>query len=570
MQILQDFTFGTKFNQLEHEVEIYFDNGSTDERARRYPINPNSIVNLSIENTMADWAISGSLSFFYNPEASVGEQDERTGQSTSAQTGLYNSDQKSFFHFRNDGNDLLRIRIVPKISDSSNLAAAGAGDSFNIQENDKHWTLSYLFSIYDMEDIDLPPGAQNAASATVKCLKVYFWDSWYQKMITNTMQYSTALSYKANIEADIQEGVYYNPGTIYTGQAIKEIIDLSLSTDSSQANYSGNTIIDSNLQFNYMPTAKDGEKWDQGAAKIFYTAPAKATAYDSLMYVYDKHVSSYEYNNVNDFSILMKERGPNATDVGIFELKSVTSFFEKAGKSSDNPGEYQTEHYFIQSYASEKDSAIKHYRGPMNNSGSDKVDMKSLKYNQITNYRFVDMSALTNTTQFCTTPVYSFDFKNRQFNVEFKDNSVATARSFISKNYIDNVYKGGKDNEKLFLISLDKDKKNKNIKPTFSLYGDNKQIRQSSGLQKLLYLGLFHNMAINFRTLGLTSREPGRFISIDKTDGVEDGIFEDKFYGQWFIINVKHVIESELYYNDITAVKVHRFNALPLGFSDTI
>jgi len=570
MQILQDFTFGTKFNQLEHEIEIYLDNGSTDEKARRYPINPNSIINLTIEDTMADWAVNGNLSFFYSPEASVGEYDERTGNASSAQTGLYNPDQKNFFHFRNDGNDLLRIRITPKAGDPSNLAAAGIDDSFNIQENDKHWTLSYLFSIYDMEDVDLPPGATGSASASIKCLKVYFWDSWYQKMITNTMQYSTALSYKADIEADMMSNQYYNPGTIYTGQAIKEIIDLSLSQESIQTNYSGTPSIDPSLQITYTPTAPDGEGWDQGAAKIFYTSPANVTAYDSLMYVYDKHVSSYEYNSVNDFSILMKDRGPDATDVGVLELKSVTSFFEKAGNSADAPGEYQTEHYFLQSYSSEKDRATKQLRGPINGTGSDKVDMKTMKYHQISNYRFVDMSAITNTTQFCTTPVYSFDFKNRQFNIEFKNNSVETARSFMSKNYIDNVYKAGKDNEKLFLISLDKDKKNKNIKPTFSLYGDNKQIRQSSGLQKLLYLGLFHNMAINFRTLGLTSREPGRFISIDKTNGVEDGIFEDKFYGQWFVINVKHIIEAELYYNDITAVKIHRFNALPLGFNDTI
>jgi hypothetical protein len=218
-------------------------------------------------------------------------------------------------------------------------------------------------------------------------------------------------------------------------------------------NYSDNFTSDPSLQFNYTPTAADGEGWDQGAAKIFYTAPAGATAYDSLMYVYDNHVSSYEYNAVNDFSILMKDRGPTATDLGVLELKSATSFFEKAGKSADAPGEYQTEHYFLQSYSSNKDRATKHLRGPISNSGSDKVDMKSLKYNQITNYRFEDISALTNTTQFCTSPVYSFDFKNRQYNVEFKDNSVETARTFISKNYIDNVYKMGKDNEKLFLIS---------------------------------------------------------------------------------------------------------------------
>jgi hypothetical protein len=135
----------------------------------------------------------------------------------------------------------------------------------------------------------------------------------------------------------------------------------------------------------------------------------------------------------------MKDRGPDATDVGTLGLKSVASFFQKAGNSADAPGELQTEHYFLQSYGSDIDRATKHLRGPIGKDGSDKVDMKSLKYNQISNYRFVDISALTNTTQFCTTPVYSFDFKNRQFNVEFKDNSVETARTFISKNYIDNL-----------------------------------------------------------------------------------------------------------------------------------
>lgn len=570
MKVIPELTFGAKFNQLEHEVEIYLDNGATDSNARRYPINPNSIVNLTIEETLANWAANGHLTFFYNPEASTGEYDGKTGNIRTAQTGINSTDQKSFFHFRNDGKDLLRIRIVPRTQDPSNISRAGAGESFDIRPDDKHWTLSFLFSIYDMEDIDLPPGAVNAASATTKCLKVYFWDYWYQKMITNTMQYSTALSYKANIESDIQDDIYYNPGTIYTGQAMKEIIDLSLSQDSSQANYSGTSVTDPSLQIDYPPTASFGEEWEEGAAKIFYTAPATSTAHDSLMYVYDKHVSSYEYNSVNDFSILTKERGPKANDVGYLTLKSTTSFFQKAGNSPDAPGEYQIEHYFLQGYASEKDRASKHLRGPIGGSGSTNVDMKSLKYNQITNYRFVDISTLTNTTQFCTSPVYSFDFKNRKFNVEFKDNSVATAREFMSNNYIDNVYKTGRDNEKLFLITLDKDKKDRNIKPIHSLYGDNKQIRQSSGLQRLLYLGLFHNMAINFRTLGLTSRETGRFISIDRTDGVESGIFEDKFYGQWFIINVKHVIESELYFNDITAVKIHRFDTLPLAFNDTI
>ena len=86
----------------------------------------------------------------------------------------------------------------------------------------------------------------------------------------------------------------------------------------------------------------------------------------------------------------------------------------------------------------------------------------------------------------------------------------------------------------------------------------------------MLYVGVFQNACINFRTLGLTNREPGRFIAIDRTEGVESGSFEDKFFGQWFIVNVKHVFETEIYYNDITAIKIHRFDTLPLNFVGTV
>ena len=177
------------------------------------------------------------------------------------------------------------------------------------------------------------------------------------------------------------------------------------------------------------------------------------------------------------------------------------------------------------------------------------------------------MAAVTNTTQFASTPVYSFDFKNRTFNTEFKNNTVLTARNFMSEKYIKEVYKSNKTSlDKLFLINIDQDKKNKNIKPAFSLHGDNPVIRQHAGLHKLLYIGLFQNAAINFRTLGLSFREPGRFIAIDRTEGVEGGTYEDKFYGQWFIINIKHIFESEFYYNDITAIKIHRFQELKNQF----
>lgn len=586
MKIFETANFVTKLNQVKHEFEIYLDSsaGETDNPKNKYPINPNSIVNLTIEDSLADWIARGHLTFFYNPESgsikpSVTQQEiNRASQIPNIQN-LPPGPAQPFYSFRNDGYDLLRLRIKPILRENPEFP------NTTVITDPVHWTLSYLFSIYNVEDIDLPPGAQNQASSYIKCLKVYFWDSWFQKLNSNLIEYSTGLSPFATPEQDVQEGIYSNPGGLLTGRAMKEVINLGLSQNSTQESYTDTTIVDPVLRVNYEPV-KDSD-WDEGAAKMFYTAPAQSTALDSLMYIHDKHVSSEFYSvasdrsaprggipdiKLHDLSLLVKDRGPTETDVGQFTLKPITSYFQKAGSSSSSPGPYQYEHFFLQAYGRVKDNLpTKTTRAPISNKSNDTVDFKSLKYNTITNYRFVDISALTNTKQFVNSPVYSFDFKNRTFNVEFENNSILTARKFMSEKYIKQLYKRGQnDLEKLFLINSYKDKKDKNIMPQFSLFGDNPAIRQHSGLQRLLYIGLFQNTAINFRTLGLTFREPGRFIGIDRTDGVEEGDFEDKFYGQWFVIDVKHIIETEMYYNDITAIKIHRWQKPFITFPGTI
>jgi hypothetical protein len=531
---VSNFVFDTKFNQTKHEFEIYLQNTSTNSNGETFPINPNAIVNLNINGTLSQWFTTGTLSFFYYPEAKSGPIDSRTGNRSGASTGLSVPNQNGFYVFSNDGNDLLRIRVTPKVDTS-------LPNSFPIKDT-KHWTLSYLFSVYDMEDVDLPPGAQNAASANLKCLKVYFWDYWFQKLNTNILEYSTALSEKADIEGDKTAGVHSNYGMIPTGIAMKEIIEQGLEGVASS------------------PIGSSRDEWEDGASRIFYTAPAQTTAYESLTYVYEQHISSKGSNNINDVSILVKEKGPGPYDTGYLTLRPLQLFFQKS-TSGNAPGEWQIEHFFLQSYTDEqKPPGYYSYNAPISNSVSDTVDVKLPKYNTITNYRFVDIATILNSKEFCSSPVYSFDFLNRVFRTEFQNNTVYNAKSFITENYINRLYKTG--GESSFLINLDQDKENKNLRPEFSLYGDTSPdgglMRQLPGIQKLLYLGVFQNACINFRTLGLTHREPGRFIAIDKTEGVQSGPFEDRFFGQWLIIDIKHIFETELYYNDITAVRVHR------------
>jgi hypothetical protein len=586
---MSDFKREVKYNQLTHEVEIYLDNSNGDSDNRKFSINPAAIVNLTIETDLSDWVTRGTMSFFYDPEAGIGINSVVTGQTTDATPELTKEkndpavhnikdknvnakvypEQHSGFVFRSDGDDLLRIKISPRTSDPSNLHNEGTArySDYDVKDNDKFWTLSYLFSVYDAEDIDQPPGTDGAASASMKCLKLYFYDIRYQKMNSNLIEYSTALSNSAS-KASLSE----KDAAIPTGIAMKEIIESSIS----------------GLSLNVAQLVGTGEEWEEGGARMFFTSPAYSTALDCLSYVHDRHVSSKKGAyvspsqssprggkegsfTVNDVSLLTIERGPTASDVGYFVLRPMSWYFSRAGSEQGKPGELQTEHFFLQGYGTPNATNMSNtFRAPMSDN-TQNVDIKSAKHNNISSYRFVDISPLTNSIVFRTRPVYSFDFSKRTFNVEFENNNVKKARDFISKQYINNMYRNKNvPSEDLFLITIGKDKINLSLTPTFSLHGEDSVLRQSDGIKKLIYTGIFQNACINFRVLGLPCRQVGQFIAIDRTDGVEPSPYNDKFYGQWFIISLRHVFEGELYYNDITAIKLHRFDKLPVAFVGTM
>jgi hypothetical protein len=541
----------TKYNEQEYEFEMYLDSGAGESDQRKYSINPNAIVNLNIEETLADWVTKGVLTIYDSFNAL---------ENTTNTTGILGEGPK--YIFRNDGNDILYIRLFPKLKD------------LNLEVNQVHWELVYRFSIYDVEDIDLPPGAQNQASVSTKCKKFYFWDLWYHRMITNTLEYSTALSRVApskNYNGPVTDELRSIP----TGIAMKEIIDKTLG---GYFNIKGN-VLDI--------AGGPNKEWDVGATNIFYTAPASNSAYDSLMDVYCRHVSTTKYSTAplrttlrggiegtsdNDFCILYKERGPTPGDEGYLALKPMSEFFDKAGK--DTPGDYQIEHFYIQDYAPSEKIVPKVNRAPVLGRQDLQKDTSLGAYSQITSYRFVDISPFTNATEFVNNPVYSFDFLNRTFSAEFKQNTVMTARDFMTKKYISRLATARDSDESLFLLTLEKIKENQNVKPVYSLYGgddeNHKLARQADGLQKLLKTGVFQNACINFRCLGSTNREPGRFIAIDRQDGIEDNNFNNKLYGQWFVINIRHIFEGGIYYNEVTAVKLHRFKSLDVNFTGTI
>jgi len=560
--ILPQYSKSTKYNELEHEVEIFIDSGGSSDA--RFVINPNSIVSLNIDETLADWVTKGSLTVYYSFE---------TMENQPKTTGALGQPLNSYYFFRNDGNDILSIRIFPNLKKLT--------QKLNLEVNRVHWELVYKFSIYDVEDIDSPPGATNMAKTNTKCKKFYFWDRSYQRMITNTMEYSTALSSKASAGSSSLAPTGTAAGqvlgdnfrSLYTGDAMKEVIEKALTTD--------NPFVDYTTPKSSLVGGGQSDAWERGESKIFYTAAADSTAYDSLMYLYSRHVSSEKRSyppavsaprggtpgsSVHDFAILTKERGPNIGNEGYFALRPLSQYYKKAGKS--DPGDFSIERFFISGVgASDKPNAKIVPKAIDQNL---QKDTKLGEYSMIKSYRFVDISPLINATQFCTRSVCSFDFSSRTYNVEFQESSVVKAREFMAKKYIENLFRHNGSEEDLFLLTLEQSKQGRNIKPVFSLAGESKIARQADGFQKILKTGVFQNTCINFRVYGSTNRRAGRFIVIDKEQNVEDNAFNTKFYGQWFIINIQHIFEGAMYYNDITAVKINRVKPFDAAFAGTI
>ena len=548
-----------KYNEILHDVDLYLDNSGDFDNPKRYHINPAAVLGLHISDTVNDWVVDGSITFMYLPEGPGPEKKSVLGQSKKTATGgleqaaAENGKTLRSYTFRGDGFDLLRVMIIP------NSAPGKDGMGLKIDKNNTRWMLSYVFSIYDVEDVNDIPEIYGNVASYMKCLKLKFHDVRYQMLLTNNLEYSTSTPKDPALQPNFESEIALKQGVLYTGDIIKDVFNEVLAKPENGGC----------AEFKISDT-----NWDKGMGEMFYTSPAQYSAADDIEYLYSNHVSAKPLEGLeeiqpHDLCMLHTDRADTFGKIEPIVLTPLIDFFEKAGKEKNGPGELQKEHFFVTALTEEKDNTSHNHRAPMGGPGTD-IDLKTNKYGQIISYSFVDMSPTVNSGMFCTTPVCSVDISKREFNIEFKGNDVASIRKVIAKSYISKLFKEGSDDEKLFLPTLHKSKKDMNVFPTFSLNGNNLIARQKNGLHTLIYTGLFENACVCFKTYGLTWRESGTFIGIDKTAGCADNDYNNKLYGQWFVVRVDHVFESGAYVNIIYAVKLHRHKEIEAKFDGLI
>jgi hypothetical protein len=580
------------YNGLNYKVQIYLSNsGKFGSDVKMFHINPSSIVKLTIEDIFSEWADEGSMVFMYIPEkdadmAANGASNGGNNASTAISGAIETGKNISHYEFRGDGFDLLRVIIscesVPSENNNNNAVPTIAAENCKIKMRPE-WTLSYMFSIYEVEDIDDLPNMDMQLSTYMKCLKVYFKDVRHHLLSTTNLEYSTAMPFSKAYTPDVSPGKLANQGTLYTGEAMSDILNATFSKYTNNE-FRHVPIYDSEAATSSPTGSSKSIKnitWDKGKSELFYTSPAECTANDDLNYVYAHHVSEKyvgdQTDEIFDMCILHSRRGKAVPDYSTICLLPVGKFFELSTEG-DKPGELQLEHFFVTSQTVDENQVgakqKRSFKAPKTEATdtSDR-DLKTFKYGQITSFSFVDMSPATNAHAFRSRPVYSFDFRNRTYDVDFQKNSILKARKVIGEAWIKKLYKqDSSDPEDLFLPVIHESKvetNNLNIFPVFSVNGDNSTVRQTNGLHYLMHCGLFHNACIAFTVFGLPYRETGCFIAIDRSDGGVDNDYNNKLYGQWFVIKVEHLFEAGIYYNRIYAVKVSRVKKRETIFEKT-
>jgi len=411
------------------------------------------------------------------------------------------------YTYRGDGRDFIRIEIIP-VNDGP--LSEFTNDDRNFKTT---FGLRYIFSIKQ--------GGNSTIDGT-ECKVFSIGDVDEEVLKEKKAFFSTG-------KLDSPEGVEVTQANnenryATTGASIKAILTDALGTN----------IIDE-------------PQFESGASKLFYSSPINNTAHDDLNYLLSRHVSD---NSSNDFSFLKKSNYS-----GEYSLQSAKDLFGRALQKTRNVGgELFVENFTITGIGDRDSSVIE---------PSKKAPSGALEFGtkgDVLNYKFFDTDGEQYKKDIKTQVVNSYDFKNKQFNIEIKESTAPAVRDKFSDIYVAPL-KG--DNNKPYpnLPLTNLQKENQTFEPIFCEYGESPEIRKSYGVNKLLKSSLFSNMAIEIVIKGQLFRKTGTFFSVDRQGSYIENQYDSKVLGIYFLTEVEHQFIGETeYMQRIVGIKTNHFN----------
>ena len=506
------------------------------------------IDSLVIEETLMDWVVKGW--FILNNSFEFIER----GFEYKRESGVEN--YKAPYVFRTDGRNRLHLKISPIVKKDVSLAS-NQNPSFleDIEEFDpESWQMNFDCVIYDIEDLPTD-------NIHDKKRKIYFWDEKYQILLEKNVDWSTALQGLVKTGQTPRAGMTDAQRAINPNIALKSLLEtagknppydaLGLGSDSIKIGFDKNGSIDKpNIEMFLI----DELNWDSGKNdnKIFYTSPAQSNTINDMDYILGNCVS-------NDGSPVFLRFGRYVDDKKIndknWKLISLSKYFENANKS-------QIERIIIEDGMDEQNIVGTYLpRGYVDVSQGNPIqNFLSGVASRIRNYKFSPMVA-SDDLRITNKPIHHFDYQTGSFNIFFKDNKAVDVVNKLTESAKKGLYSFSQKNGAHVLLNLNQTKlKGVMVKNNFvSRPFFPKNLSQVQMMKDSLFL----NEAISFQTQGLTIRQPGKFLFIDRATSTNNiNPFDDRFLGQWMIIKVIHVFTRNSYVSEVVATKVDCFSKI--------
>ena len=450
------------------------------------------------------------------------------------------------FLLKGESRDILRVDIMPILTQDQ----TGISNNKPLQDS---FRLIFDFAIYNMEEI---PGDKPSQ----KSKKFYFHDLYYQLLTEQNIPFSTANYITKSNHTNLDD----TERTIPTGLAIQALLGetfpqtgpypLDIYYDDGGATQKTTTPITAQTisKFDSKNTA-----WDVGGGSVFFSAPSRFKAIDSLRYLLTRHVSNKDSNF--DQCFLRLERSPRS-----MSLRSLKQYFDDALNGS-NTGNLYLETVRIGNY--DNDTA-QDFSKPSPFTPVDGIYYSNI--GTIKSYTFDNMAGIYSQQELVANFVHSYTYSNKQFNIDVQRNSLVSSMNTYLANYVENMLPGGDDRTKLPYSNFAPGtirNTNTNINNVFSVVDNNPDVRLAYGRNKFLYASTLTNNLISFRLKGSTHRQAGRFIGIDRDGAMTGSQFDDKILGVYFIVEVRHVFSGGEYYNDLHCIKT--YNTIPIPNTDS-
>lgn len=413
------------------------------------------------------------------------------------------------FIFKGGARDSLRIEIMPKLADSN--LNSDSDDTTN-----QFFRLSYEFIIYNIEEI---MGDQPGE----KYKKLFFHEMFHELLLERNLQFSTAemgSTKNANNLSNVDRSQY-------TGDILKYIINKTLN-------------IEDELQIVF-------DEFDQGATKLFFTAPTNFKAIDCIDYVLDRHVSTKDNNY--DQCFLRYDGWPKK-----WSLVSLAKTFQQAyDANNDTGGPAFIEKIMLGGYnTSENNFSTVIERSP-------KLALYLPKYGTLDNFTLIPAAGTEMQISATNRNVHSYNFSEGSFSIDVTNNDFSNMKQTFFENYVKPMK--GQNKNKAFSTIFDNKYRTErlNVENIFSTSEESQFQRLSCGRNIFLTNSILLNSTISFRVKGATYRRAGCFISIDRSNAVLDNDFDNKLLGIYMIVSIKHIFAQNQYYNDLICVKPYLY-----------